>query len=129
VKEADMRATRNYLICAAFLFAVGGARIAAGADLREPGATVMETLTPAEAKAGDIVTVHGESLDAMHVKAVFLTDRKNETEVEIISQGEKTLRFKMPKVEPGRWHVAILLVRDNLFLEEPVFVVVLPEKG
>jgi hypothetical protein len=126
------RATKTYFICAALLFAIPGMRTLQGADLKEPKplpATVMENVTPTEVRAGDIVTVQGETLDAAHLKEIFLTDRKEQVEVEIISQGAKFLTFKMPKVEPGRWHIAIKLVRDDMFLEEPVFVTVLPDKG
>ena len=126
------RATRTYLICAALLFAVPGIRTLQGADIREPKplpATVMDKVTPAEVRTGDIVTVEGETLDAAHLKEIYLTDRKEQVEIEIISQGAKFLRFKMPKVDPGRWHIAIRLVRDDMFLEEPVFVTVLPDKG
>jgi hypothetical protein len=89
----------------------------------------MERVTPAEARAGDVITVEGQSLDAAHLKAVYLTDRKDQVEVEIIVQTPKFLRFKLPKVAPGRWHIAIDLIHDDMFLEEPVFVLVLPEKG
>jgi len=89
----------------------------------------MDKVTPAEVRTGDIVTVEGETLDAAHLKEIYLTDRKEQVEIEIISQGAKFLRFKMPKVDPGRWHIAIRLVRDDMFLEEPVFVTVLPDKG
>ena len=128
-----LRATRNYFIGAALLFTVFGVRVATGADLRDAPATVpatvMERVIPVEARAGDVVTVEGESLDAAHLKAVFLTDRKDEVEVEIVAQAPKYLSFKLPKIAPGKWRIAIELVRDNLFLEEPVFVIVLPEKG
>lgn len=125
------RATRTYLICAALLFAIPGMRTLQGADIKEPKlpATVMDKVTPAEVRAGDMVTVEGETLDAAHVKEVYLTDRKDQVEVEVISQGAKFLRFKMPSVEPGRWHIAIKLVREDMFLEEPVFVTALPNKG
>jgi len=123
-----LRGTRNYLICAALVFAVPGMRALQGADLKLLPATVMDKVTPIEVRAGDIVIVQGETLDAAHLKTVYLTNRKDEVEVEIISQGPKFLKFKMPKVEPGRWHIAIKLVREDMFLEEPVFVIALPEK-
>jgi len=100
-----------------------------GADLKQVPATVMEKVTPAEVRAGDIVNVQGESLDAAHLKAVFLTDRKDEIEVDIIAQGANYLRFKMPDIAPGKYHIAIKLVREDMFLEEPVFIIVLPAKG
>jgi hypothetical protein len=131
MKEAKMpRATRTYFICAALLFAIPGMRSLQGADLKkELPATVMEKVTPTEVRAGDMVTVTGETLDAAHLKEVYITDRKDQVEVEIVAQGPNYLRFKMPKVEPGKWRIAIKLVRDEMFLEEPVFVIVLPDKG
>src|SRR5207249_1495573 len=115
------------------MFTVLGVRNMVAADIRDipanPPATVMEKATPAEVRAGQIVTVEGESLDAAHLKTVFLTDRKDQVEVEIVAQTAKVLRFKVPAVAPGKWRIAIELVRDNLLLEEPVFVMVLPDKG
>ncbi len=124
-----LRGKQNYLICAALLFVVGGVRLATAADIRDVPATVMEKVVPAEARSGDVITVEGQSLDAAHLKAVFVTDRKDTLEVEIIAQSPQFLRFKLPKVAPGKWRIAIQLVRDDLFLEEPVFVIVLPDKG
>src|ERR1700690_2186652 len=100
------RAIKTNFICGALLFAIPGIRTLQGPDIKEPKplpATVMENVTPTEVRAGDIVTVQGETLDAAHLKEVYLTDRKEQVEIEIISQGPKFLTFKMPKVEPGRW--------------------------
>ena len=125
-----LRGKNTYYIGAALLFVLsGGVRIAAAADLKDVPATVMERVIPGEARTGDIITVEGESLDSAHLKAVYLTDRKDQCEVEIIAQTPKFLRFKLPKVAPGKWRIAIELVRDGLFLEEPVFLIVLPDKG
>ncbi len=120
---------RTYLICAALVFAVPGMTTLRGADLTQLPATFMEKVTPSEVRAGDLITVQGETLDAAHVKAVFLTNRPEQVEVEIIAQGANYLRFKMPNIAPGKWHIAIKLVREDMFLEEPVFVIVLPAKG
>jgi hypothetical protein len=127
-----MRNTRNFLIGAAVLFGVFGVRTAIAADLRDipaAPATVMEKVTPVEVKTGQIVTVEGESLDAAHLKTVFLTDRKDQVEVEVVVQTAKYLTFKVPALAPGKWRLMIELVRDNMLLEEPVFIVVLPDKG
>jgi hypothetical protein len=125
-----LRSTKSYYIGATLLFLVfGGVRMATAADLKDVPATVMDRVVPVEARVGDVITVEGESLDAAHLKAVYLTDRKEQLEVEIIAQTPKSLRFKLPKVAPGKWRIAIELVRDNMFLEEPVFVIVLPDKG
>lgn len=124
-----LRGTRTYLICAALAFVIPGVRGLHGADLKELPATVMERVTPAEARPGDIVTVSGETLDAAHLKAIVLTDRKDDFDVEIVAQSLKTLRFKVPQVPPGKYHIAIRLVKDDMFLEEPVFIIVPPAKG
>jgi hypothetical protein len=123
------RGNRIYLICAALVFAIPGMRSLQGADLQRLPATVMEKVTPGEVRPSDLVTVQGEALDAAHVKAVFLTDRKEEVQVEILAQGSNYLRFKVPDIAPGKWHIAIKLVLEDMFLEEPVFVLVLPPKG
>ena len=125
-----LRGKNTYFIGAALLYMVlGGVRLATAADLRDVPATVMEKVVPAEARVGDVITVEGQTLDAAHLKGVFLTDRKDTLEVEVIAQTAKFVRFRIPKVAPGKWRIAIQLVRDDMFLEEPVFVIVLPDKG
>jgi hypothetical protein len=116
-------------MCAALVFGIPGIRTLGGAEIKELPATFMEKVTPGEARVNDIVTVEGLTLDAAHLKAVFLTNREEQVEVEIVAQGTDRLRFKVPAIAPGKWHIAIKLVRDDMFLEEPVFLFVLPQKG
>jgi hypothetical protein len=116
-------------MCVALVFAIPGMRTLRGADLKELPATFMEKVTPGEARVNDLVSVEGLTLDADHVKAVFLTNREEQVEVEIVAQGTNRLRFKVPAIAPGKWHIAIKLVRNDMFLEEPVFLFVLPPKG
>ena len=80
------------------------------------------SVTPETAKAGDEVTVGGEGLDATKVDALFLTNDKEDIQVEMSEQNDKSIKFKVPAtVKPGRW---ALMYRTKeaapKLMEEPV---------
>jgi len=86
----------------------------------------MYTSEPASARRGDVITVTGDYLDVGCVAKVFLTDGKNDTQVEVTEQTKTTLKFKIPaKIAAGRLAVMILTVdKDAKYIEQPVKVLV-----
>ncbi len=96
---------------------------AAGDDKDKPNLVpVVRTMEPATAKPGDVVTATGEALDAARVSAVFLTDGKNDAQVEVVQQTPVMLRFRVPaKMAPGRYFVMVLAKLEiPTLLEQPV---------
>jgi IPT/TIG domain-containing protein len=81
----------------------------------------MSTVEPDNGKAGDVVTVAGENLQKDAVAKVYLTDGKNDTEVQIVEQGATAIKFKIPAKVTGRLALMILTAgKDAKLMEQPV---------
>ena len=64
----------------------------------------MSTAEPGNGKVGDVITVAGENLQKDSVAKVYLTDGKNDTEVQIVEQTATAIKFKIPaKVDRRGW--------------------------
>ena len=82
----------------------------------------MTTVEPANGKAGDVLTVAGENLDKPAVTKLFLTDGKNDLEVEMTEQTATAIKFKIPAgAKAGRFSLMILTGgKDAKYIEQPV---------
>ncbi|HOQ47012.1 MAG TPA: IPT/TIG domain-containing protein [Bryobacteraceae bacterium] len=92
----------------------------------QSGMPQMKSVEPVNAKAGDVLTVTGENLDAANVAKVYLTDGKNDVEVVIEGQEATALKFKVPEnVKPGRLALMILTKgKEPKLIEQPVKVTI-----
>ena len=85
----------------------------------------MSTVEPGNGKAGDVVTVAGENLQKDTVAKVYLTDGKNDTEVQIVEQNATAIKFKIPAKCTGRLALMVLTAgKDQKLMEQPVKVLV-----
>ena len=90
------------------------------------GAAVVDKVSPAEAKPGDVVAITGAGLGTYNVKAVFLTNGKDDFKMEVIEQGNTVIRFRVVKGTPaGNLRVVFEDAKDGAMLEEPAQVKVL----
>ncbi len=82
----------------------------------------MKTVEPANGKAGDEITVSGENLDSKFVKKVYLTDGKQDIELEVTQQTAESIKVKIPsKAKPGRYSLMVLTAdKDPKLIEQPV---------
>ena len=82
----------------------------------------MSTVEPGNGKTGDVITVAGENLQKDTVSKVYLTDGKNDTEVQIMEQSATAIKFKIPaKVAAGRLALMVLTAgKDAKLMEQPV---------
>jgi IPT/TIG domain len=82
----------------------------------------MSTVEPGNGKAGDVITANGENLQKEAVARVYLTDGKNDTEVQIVEQTPTAIKFKIPaKVAAGRLALMVLTAgKDAKLMEQPV---------
>ena len=86
---------------------------------------LMRTVEPYTAKVGTEVLVSGDNLGKNIVAEVYLMADNKNFKVEVISQAEKELKFKVPVVKPGPYKVVVLLKSaDPTLIEEPVRLVV-----
>ncbi len=119
---------RIFLVLVLVLAAIPVVRLLGG-DL-SGSVTVMQQVTPAEARGGDVVTVTGYALDASHLKEVYLTDGQQDYRLEIVEQGNVAVRVRIPaKIPAGQLRFAIIVASRPDLLEQPVFLKILPALG
>ena len=86
----------------------------------------MTTVEPPNGKAGDELTVSGENLTKPGVTKLYLTDGKNDLEVQVTEQAATAIKFKIPaSAKPGRFALMILTGgKEPKYIEQPVKVTV-----
>jgi hypothetical protein len=86
----------------------------------------MVSADPMNGRKGDVIAVTGENLQKDAVAKVYLTDGKNDYEVQVTEQTETSIKFKIPdKAAPGRLALMVLTTgKDAKYIEQPVKVTV-----
>ena len=119
---------RHHRILALILGLLVTAVATAAADDKErpSGVPQMNSVSPEQGKAGDVITVQGDYLDRSRLKQLFLTNRAGDLPVEIVEQAEKFVKFKVPaKAAPGRYSLTVLMGGpEPTLLDQPVWLVV-----
>jgi hypothetical protein len=82
------------------------------------------SVDPDTAKVGDAVTVKGENLSKTILSEVYLTDGSKDTKVLISEQTNTEIKFKVPEVRPGRYHLAALTANGSSMVDQPVVLTV-----
>lgn len=94
--------------------------LAAAAAWGFQGSPSVTTVDPDTGKPGDIVTAKGANLAKANVAEVYLTDDKIDTKLEVVSQTDQEIKFKVPKLAPGKYHFEVLTANRASLIEEPV---------
>ncbi|MEX2261287.1 MAG: hypothetical protein WD696_05015 [Bryobacteraceae bacterium] len=85
----------------------------------------MTTVEPPNGKVGDVLAVAGENLDKVHVTEIYLTDGKKDHKIEMTEQEASSIKFKLPKTDPGRYSLMLLTAgKEPKLIEQPVKVTV-----
>ena len=86
----------------------------------------MTSVEPANGKAGDVLTVAGENLTKPVLDKLYLTDGKNDLEVQVTEQTGTALKFKIPAgAKTGRFSLMVLTGgKEPKYIEQPVKVTV-----
>jgi hypothetical protein len=86
---------------------------------------LMRVVEPYTAKVGMEVVVSGDNLSKNLIAEVYLTANNQNFKVEVLSQTDTELKFKVPQVKPGSYRILVLLrSADPTIIEEPVKLVV-----
>ncbi|HUA21058.1 MAG TPA: IPT/TIG domain-containing protein [Bryobacteraceae bacterium] len=101
------------------IFLTGAAGLAAFQGF--PRCTSVE---PETAKTGDTVTAKCENISKTSVSNFYLTDEKDDTKVAIASQTDTEIKFIVPKIKAGRYHLEFLSANKNSLVEQPVVLTV-----
>jgi hypothetical protein len=86
----------------------------------------MISVDPLNGKKGDVIAITGENLGKEAVSKVYLTDEKNDVQVEVVEQTPTSIKFKIPaKAAAGRLTVMVLTTgKDAKLIEQPVKVTI-----
>ena len=82
------------------------------------------SVDPDTAKVGDSVAVKGENLDKSAIADVYLTDGSKDTKATISEQTGTQIRFTVPEIKAGRYHLAMLTANRTSMIEQPVVLTV-----
>jgi len=105
-------------------FVVGLLLAAAAALPGFQGMPRCSTVDPDTAKTGDTVNVTCQNADKSAVSDVFLTDGKNDTKVVVMERNGDQIKFQVPTIKPGRYHLAFLTANKASMIEQPVVLTV-----
>ena len=92
----------------------------------QEGMPRMTSVEPGNGKAGDVITVAGENLTKPGLEKLYLTDGKNDVEVQVTEQTGTALKFKIPPAaKAGRFSLMVLTGgKEPKYIEQPVKVTV-----
>jgi len=82
------------------------------------------SVEPDTAKAGETISAKGENLGKDNIAEVYLTDGKDDTKVAVSEQSGAEIKFQVPQLKPGRYHVAILTANRQRMIDQPVVLTV-----
>src|SRR5271170_7517962 len=78
------------------------------------------SVDPDSGKSGDVISAKGENLSKASVAQIFLTDGQKDTVAAITEQTYGEIKFKIPALAPGRYHVLTLNADRSAIIEQPV---------
>jgi hypothetical protein len=91
------------------------------AALAYDGFPRIVSVEPDTGKIGDAASAKGENLGKANVGELYFTDGTNDTKVDVLSQEDAEIKFKVPqKAKPGRYHLMILTPNKASAIEQPV---------
>ena len=81
----------------------------------------MTSVDPMSGKKGDVIVITGENLQKDLVAKVFLTDGKNDLQMEVVEQTNTTIKCKIPAKATGRMTLMVLTSgKEAKYIEQPV---------
>jgi hypothetical protein len=84
----------------------------------------LTTVEPDTGKVGDAISAKGENLGKSSLGELYLSDGKKDTKVVITEQSADEVKFKVPQVKAGRYHLVILTTNRASMIEQPVVLTV-----
>jgi hypothetical protein len=79
---------------------------------------------PDTAKTGDTVNITCDNIDKTTVADLYLTDGKDDTKIAVKEHTADKITFQVPKIKPGRYHIAFLTANKASMVEQPVVLTV-----
>lgn len=82
------------------------------------------TVDPDSGKKGDTITAKGENLGKSGIAELYLTDGQKDTKVTISDQSDTEVKFTVPEIKAGRYHLLVLTANKASLIEQPVVLTV-----
>ena len=79
---------------------------------------------PDTAKTGDTINASCENVDKSTAANVYLTDGKDDTKVAVMETTADKIKFQVPRIKPGRYHLAFMSANKSSIVEQPVVLTV-----
>jgi hypothetical protein len=83
----------------------------------QPRCTAVD---PDTAKTGDTVNVTCENVNKSTVADLYLTDGKDDTKIAVMERTDDKIKFQVPRIKPGRYHIAVLTANKASMIEQPI---------
>jgi hypothetical protein len=83
----------------------------------QPRCTAVD---PDTAKTGDTVNVTCENVNKSTVADLYLTDGKDDTKISVMEHTDDKIKFQVPRIKPGRYHIAVLTANKASMIEQPI---------
>ena len=83
---------------------------------------VCTSVDPVSGKKGETIVAKGENLGKSG--ELYLSNGQKDTKADITSESDAEIKFKIPDIQPGRYHLLILTADKSSFIEQPVVVTV-----
>ena len=83
----------------------------------QPRCTAVD---PDTAKTGDMVNATCENVNKSTVADMYLTDGKDDTKIDVMEHADDKIKFQVPRIKPGRYHLAFLTANKASMIEQPV---------
>ncbi len=80
----------------------------------------LVTVEPESGKEGDIASAKGENLEKAKICEIYLTAGTKDVKAAITEQAEGEIKFKIPKMAAGRYHLMLLTANKASMIEQPV---------
>jgi len=81
-------------------------------------------IDPDTAKTGDSVNLTCENVDKTTVSDLYLTDGKADTKIDVMEHTADKIKFQVPRIKPGRYHIAFLTANKASIIEQPIVLTV-----
>jgi|SRR5450755_1275047 hypothetical protein len=82
------------------------------------------SVEPDTGKVGDLISAKGESLDKKNLAELYLSDGGKDIKAVIAEQSETEIKFKVPQIKAGRYHLITLTGNRASMIEQPVVLTV-----
>jgi hypothetical protein len=79
---------------------------------------------PDSGKKGDTITAKGENLGKNSIAELYLTDGQKDTKVNISDESDTEVKFTVPEIKAGRYHLLVLTANKASLIEQPVVLTV-----